>query len=422
LVGRADFNGTDAITHTVTNITGLTPDPKVFWFKNVDGNERLLVAETSYGPGPTYAPNPSKFSVYDAGALTKVWPASGTSAWSDLINVYAIATATVGGVNYIYGIDYDLHKIFRVANASGDDYAYDNLAGYIYTDDAAQKFGAALAIVGNFVYALFIRGTDVFGGSYNPSAIVKLPLSLDPFDPDAARNNTGLAANAVDLKLSGSYFYVPCIGGGQQAAGYNPGSKLQRVALANLAVNDLLINAASGTYGTEDTTDFRDISIGQNGEAFILKGALNSSGTALSGFLFRTTVTALDSASGVLITALTPTPAQLAIGTVAAPVAGYLWALLYDDADGKTWMAEGNSLSVYKYSGGAINQVANLGMSSSDPADNSGLAPDGYNLNPVAFTIYGQTAQLKGAQNPSQASNSAQANAAKASAGGEDEE
>ena len=421
-VGRADYDGSsNTISHTVANITSLSPDPKAFWFENVAGAGRLLVAETQYDAD--YNPLPSQFSVYDASdngakppTFTKVWPSGKSATFSDLINVYSIATKVIDDVNYIYGIDYDLHKVFRIANASGDNYAYDNQAGYIYTDASTQKYGVDLAIVGEFVYALFIRGDNVYGGSYDPSAIVKLPLSLDPFGAGAARNNTDLAENAVDLKPSGnSLIYVPSVGGAQRYGNYNTGSKLQSVTLANLSVKNLLINAASGAAGAVDTTDFRDISVGQNnGEVFILKGILDSAGAGFYGFLFRTTVGTLNAitpTAGVTISSLALP--QLAIGSAGTPIPGYVWALLYDDADGKTWMAEGNDLSVYSFDGSDVVQDATITISA--------LATAAYSLN--AVTIYGQAVQLRGAQHPTQASNSPQANAAKASAAaGEEDE
>jgi hypothetical protein len=437
-VGRANYDGTTTITHDVANIIGLSPDPKVFWFENINGEGRLIVEETQYDAN--FNPLPAKFSVYTADPDTiapptfeKVWPSGGDKKeLGGLVNVYAIETIVLQedsvDVNYLYGIDYDLHKVFRIKNPSGDEYSYD--AEHVYDDAVAQnqKYGVALSIAGSFVYALFIRGANVFGGVYTTSVIVKWPLDLDPeATGSGALTNDTLAANAVDLKPYGNYLYIPSIGGKQQEDNYNAGSKLQRVALSDLTVEDLLINAESGgTPGDEDTVDFRDISIAaegsdKDGELFILKGNMDAELLGFYGFLFRTTVSDVESAAAQApVTISSLSLPNLAIGSrgTGNSVLGYLWALLYDDADGKTWMAEGSALSVYSYTSrpSEITQVTTI--------DIAALAPAGYTLNPTAITIYGQ-GQLRGAQHPNQVSNSQQANSARASAAaaesGEDE-
>lgn len=85
--------------------------------------------------------------------------------------------------------------------------------------------------------------------------------------------------------------------------------------------------------------------------------------------------------------------------TEVTSTAGYLWALLYSQNDSATWMAKGNSLSVYKYDDlGELNEAASIAMS--DLA--TGSTPGDYSLNSV--TIFGTTTALRGYQAPAAAS------------------
>jgi hypothetical protein len=442
-VGRADYDGSSAITHFVSvapgtsggNISNLTSDPKPFWFKNVNGDERLLVAESSYSSGPSYIPNLSLFSVYDAATLAKVWPTSanppaadpvvnGKVQWSDLINLYAIDTVDDDGVHYIYGIDYDRHKVFRVINSSKttsgvtnyDNYDYDYTVGYIYSDSIPYKFGVDLFIdpgaTANdpaYVYSLFIRGEDAFGGTYDSSAIVKLPLDLDPFGAGSART-TDVGKNATGLKPNGDNIYVACIGGPQNYGSSNTDSVLQSVAKANLSVTTLLTNTGGATVpATEDTTDFRDIAISADGtQVIILKGRFDSDTTTFPFYLFGTDLATLDGAGGALISTMGFT------SLFEDDKTGYTWALYYDNVDSAVWLARGNDLAVYTYIRGVIDIVTSLGMGNG----NTYLAGTGFDLN--AVTLYRPNATLRGAQDPNKASNSPRANATKA-AGGEEE-
>jgi hypothetical protein len=433
-VGRADYDGSSAITHFVSgaspdgNIAALTSDPKVFWFKNLGGEERLLVAETSYAP-TTFIPYPSLFSVYDAGTLSKVWPlnanapaedpvVNGKTQWSDLINVYAIDTADADGVHYLYGIDYDRHKVFRVKNtatgggANNDNYDFDYGAGYIYSDGVPYKYGVDLYIDSDssFIFALFIRSEDQYGGPYDSSAVVKLPLDLDPFAGGAAKT-VAVEKNAVTLNAYGDYLYVPSIGGPQNYGSSNADSKLQRVAKADLTVTTLLVNAASGTDAGYDTTDFRDVAVSPDGsQVFILKGRYDSTdSTKFSGWLFGTDIDTLDAASAALISTLGLPYVQF------VSIFGFTWALYYDAADGAVWVARGNDLAIYT-GGRQISPVASLGMGDGKAF----LAGEGFDLN--AVTLYDPNAVLRGAKDPAAASNTAKANAAKAAAAGEGEE
>jgi hypothetical protein len=422
-VGRADFlSDTPALTHPVLtgasdgNVQELTIDPKPFWFVNAAGKGRVLVTETKYDEvNGEYTPQLSKFSVYDED-LVKKWPASGTVNWGDLINVYAIATATVNNVKYIYGIDYDEHKIFRVkdesASGSGtdpdtDSYTYDPNTSYVYTDGSVEKFGVDLLIDGGFAHALFIRGNDVFGGEYDSSAIVKIPLSLDP---TAAVISTGLAKNAFRLAPYGDYIFVPSIGGYQHDDGtWNAESRIQKVAKSDLAVTDLLRAATTAETGADesDKTDFRDLAITQSGKAFILKGKFVDEFGFFDAYVFITTAQALANYANQR-----PATDLDLVPTYFEEEFGYYWALVGDSNDADlVWFARGSTVGVYKDNSGQFGPVAGeLGFGNGTPADY--LASNGFQLNLV--TPSGVTPTLRGAVHPHVASNSKKAGAKRA--------
>jgi hypothetical protein len=424
-VGRADFNGS-AITHNVNNITagvntGITADSKVFWFPNANNQGRLLLAETQYSSAGGQA-SPSKISIYDADNWgTQVYPVdpnnnnapTDPTTWGDAVNIYAVARD--GNLGKLYFIDYDNHKVYSVSNTNGDIYELDSNS-YVYDGDGStQVFGVDLAVIGNgqtagaydsSVYALFIRGANVYGGNYDPSTLVKLPRTLGS-TPTAINNS--LAKNAYCIKPYAGDLYIAAIGGAQNYDTWNADSRIQKANQSDLTVISLLRSAATGTAGGPDTTDFRDIAfkITTNGEVFILKGIFDQGGSSFNGFLFRTTMGVLATANpdpvanpdGVLISSLSEFTTSISISGT-----GYFWALLYSPDDDATWMEQGNELAVYKYvpaQGGnpaTINLIASLGMGSGAGF----LAPTGNDL--YVVTIFGQTVQLKGAKNPSKVS------------------
>ena len=377
------------------------------------------MAETTYERN-TLEPEPSKFSVYDEN-LNKIWPSGNNKqTWDNLYNVYAFATTTYDNKYYLYGIDYDHAKIFRVENTIADgveNYAYNENPSYVFDDgdpNVPEKFGVDLDIVGNCVYGLFIRGDDVLAGEYTTSAIAKVPLSLDKTTEVI---NTHLAPNAFGLKRAGDYFFVPSIGGAQHSNNYNPGSKIQRVALTFTSeeneIKDVLKNADSGTpaYNNPDTADFRDLSIAPDGTVFILKGIFDSFGAFFSGWLFRTTVAQLNTladtgSSLISLLALPQTPNPGNIGSI-YDVYGFTWALLpVPGDDNKVWLAKGDYLAVYEYNGTGIVLIAETAI------NDDTFGPAGWDLN--SYAVIGDIAQLRGAHHHHRATNRAKANAAKA--------
>jgi hypothetical protein len=449
-IGRANFNGTNTIANTVTNITAhgsggtITPDAKVFWFLNADGVGRILVAETYY-PTSSSPGQAVKISVYDTGLNgsgsswgTQVYPAVNTTVTlANAVNIYAVARDGKQGL--IYLIDYDMHTVYGVTNTSGDNYGFTSgVVSYSYDGDgdaSMQCYGVDLAVIGNGktggdydadVCALFIRGTNVFGGSYDTSALLKLSKNLTTVNA----KNTNLAKNAFCIRPYAGDLYIAAMGGAQHYDdSWNPESRIQKAAQSDLNLINLLRAAVNDGEGKEfDQADFRDIAfkVAANGEVFILRGQFGSSG--FTGRLLRTTM-------GVLATA-NPDPVLNPEGVLESDLAGangfasyaitgvsgYFWALLYLPDDGMVLLARGNELAVCQYSNGAVviagggSAVIGMGSGTGD------LAPASCSLN--AMALIGHSLQLKGAQDPNKVSVKAPktVHAAKAKAKGKEEE
>jgi hypothetical protein len=396
------------------NIAGLTPDPKVFWFENdgADGDKgRLLVSQTYYDA--SRSANKSLFGVYKASDLSQAWPTNngGGVPWdTTIVNVYNITTLTVNGIEYIYGIDYDNHRIFRVETGTdwqGNElYTFDSAASYSYARAGVEfSYGVDIATDGTDIYGLFINAQAQYGGPYYSSTVVKLPPALGT--PEAV--NIGLAKNALSLKLwtdsSGaapvSYFYVPAIGGPQNMDNtYNTESVIQRVDTNLSAVQTLLVNDQSGgTGGGADKIDYYDIAFNAGGtKVFVLKGKYTNSSTFLWQ-LFLTDMAAVNAnaGSGALISAV------VTDGTYKVYVingSGYFWALYYNTADDNVWLVEGKTIEIYdRFKEDMVTNLHTkagpIGMGSL-PA--SFLAPSGFSLNGAA--IYGLVGTVKGAPHP----------------------
>jgi hypothetical protein len=426
-VGRADFDGA-AIAHAIANVTGVSEDTKVFWVLNADDEGRLIFAQTHYGSTSPGSASPGKISIYKAGGEptgdtwgTQVYPSGGgTTTWGDSVNIYTVARD--GSKGKIYFIDYDMHKVYAVTNDSGDDYVFETGISYSFGGGGPKQcFGVDVDVVGNGlsgndydadIFALFIRGDNVYGGDYASSVLVKLPPDLS--FPKAY--NDALAANAFSVKPYGGDLYIAAVGGKQNYDGnWNAGSRIIKAGQGDLKAINLLRAASSENEGDllKDHFDFRDIAfkIAPNGEVFILNGRLDtgSGATIFKGNIFRTTMGVLATANpdpsenpdGVLISQLQiPDSDYIAVTNEDNPpsLSASLWALLYSPADDAVWFANDDVLSVYRYdtSDPQNPQIVRVGLPIGMGV--GGLAPAGNSLNTV--TIYGLVPQLKGAQDP----------------------
>lgn len=429
-IGTASFNGTSITAHAGVVTTynsgaaNIGPDPKPFYFKNSAGADRVLVASLSWSGGVAnthyliYQANADNTSPYTWGS-----PVYGPQTWTvgstAITNPYKFVTKTVGGVCYIYGIDYDNKTVFRISS-SGDTYTLDTAHSFTFTPPTGKSsYGVDLQIVGDYVYALFISGTNLMGtsASYVKSTLVRLNTSLaSPTykGPHGSTTTPGSgeiwpAENAFSIQAYGSYLYLVAVGGMQHYTTpitWNPESRLQRIAISNLTVTDVLRAATTAEASTKqnDCFDFRALTFSSDGsQAFILTGAYNASYT-MSWRLYVTDMDTLASTSNALVSSLVATKDVRDVAN-ASTLGGYLWALLFSESTQKTWFARGNDLAIYS-SSGIVGSAAGIATLSSLGAGNSP------SLN--AVTLYGgevaPTAKtLKGYAAPAFASNSAQA-------------
>lgn len=359
------INGAGVVTSSVIPGTGfLNGAPAIHSFTDANGQPRVLAYNYLYGSSP----NP-EVVIYNP--TTTPWtPVKTIPSFigTDITNLYGIATL---GSN-LYAVDYDTAKIVKI-NMAGDAYS---LAGtYTFPGTSGyDKHGMAIAAVGDYVYGLFAEVTDPWGAAnYLNSKVVR--LNKDTLAP--VGNPVEVGKNAFTLKHYNNKLYVASIGGKQKNDGTsNVGeSKLNVVNLANMTVTTPF------TAGTMIPYDFRDIAISSTGSAYILVGSYNSSYN-MNGRVYQTTVAAIDSGN---------------IGTLRENinnVPGYYWALLYDNAASRIWLAKGNQIDLRN----GVNYVpVKLNMGAGTVLSDSSYP----NLNSV--TVLGQTGTLQGYHDPGMA-------------------
>lgn len=442
-IGTSEYNGT-SFTNYADVVTRTSPDPdltndvKVFWFKNKAGAERVLVAETKYDP-ITYAPNPSLLSVYDGsgsswgsalfGPVAFSFDGTTPTAANSIINLYGIVEKTVGGVHYLYGIDYDQKTVFRLINSSADNYAMDTASANQFVppagDRGVQTFGQDIVVVEEtnsstsltetFVCALFLDGTNVYGGNYNPSLLYKLDTNLSQVGAvgHVGKNATGIKFRTVTTGTDKhTTLYIPSIGGGQKFGTsattllWNPDSKLQTVPVANITsvTNRLAAAAGGGPGNNDDGMDIRDIAIDNSGNALVFAGCYYNDVSSplfsyMKGRLYSLPVSDIDSASDSLLTndlAAPRTPFQ--------GLDGWVWSLAYDRIDNRTWFGRGNQFDLWNNPGSTAPTVTAGPVSS---ASLGSFSPQRGNVN--SFTVYGHVRLRSAHPSPAFHSNSSMA-------------
>ncbi|WP_188398803.1 hypothetical protein [Sporomusa sp. GT1] len=424
---------TQWVNPVTSNTEQLPGDTKVFYFKNSNGDNRAIVPAIQWGVGGAAC----YFMIYNADTwsdgINPGRPIYGPALWTvvdsgsnniPITNPYKFQTATVTENAtehyYIYGIDFDNRIVFRVESA-GDTYTLDTTAGHNFrlTPPTSQdSYGVDLQIVGDYFYALFISGINILTASptYVNSTVVKhlldfsgTPSYTGPHGTTTVNPGPGEwpGKNAFSIQPQGDFLYLVALGGMQHNATpivWNPESKIQKVALSDLEVTNLLKAAADNTDPATDRFDFRALTFNESGsQVFILTGAYNAS-WVMTWRLYWLTIDSLNDAGDALLSDLTsafpPDPTATFIAT--DNLSGYLWALLYSESTGKTWFARGNDLAIYGTGGivGNAEGIGNLTTLAGSP-----------NLNSI--TIYGgevaPPAQLKGYVAPAFASSSAMA-------------
>lgn len=372
VVGVAEFNGSK-ITVPKSPAALERTDPKVFYFKNLDGENRVLVFETKYDVNSN--PTGGRISVYDENLNQIVAP----DETSKLVNLYAITDSVDLGdqYDYIYGIDYDLHKIVRIKICAGSTLEIGTeYSSFAPTDGAG--YGVDVLTDGTSVYGLFVSAKNILRGDYDSYSLIRLDKNLDnPVRLDVSEKNP------FSISLYNGDLYVTLVGGPQNSGSTNgSASKIQKVPAAfteTTAPATLLVGGATSELG-----DFRALSFTAAGEAYILTGRLDSDGENFSGTLYCITAEAMNAAAGGTIASL-----NIAKNSRVnfKNVAGWTWGIFYSESDGVLWTAQGEDIGVYtanvKKDPFGINKTITI----------SELAGSKYHLNSVALLTAG--AKLK---------------------------
>jgi hypothetical protein len=411
----------DPVTSATIYLSG---DTKVSYFKEGSDN-KALVAVTQWNNSTTPPTAECKYLIFNADqdevAPNHNWgsPLYGPNTWTlgstALANLYKIQTTTISGTFYIYGIDYDAGIAFRLAR-SGATYVLDTTNYFTFpkVSTAGEGRGVDLQLDGSNVYTLYISGDNLTAGppsaAYLKSTVVKTnmtfgsPVYMGPYHD--ATTNTDITAptggaiwpaeNAFSIQPYSTDLLLTAVGGPQHYDGtWNPASRIQKVALNNLAVTDLLRAATTAEAATypDDCYDFRALTFSENGnDAYILAGKYGT-GYVMNWRLYHTTMGTLTSAGGVLVSALVEDPpGTITLVDDADNLSGYLWALLYSESYGKIWFVRGNDLSIYGTGGLVGNATAIGSLSSLTGASLNSITLYGGEEAPAPRTLKGYTA------------------------------
>lgn len=250
------------------------------------------------------------------------------------------------------------------------------------TTGATEAHGVDLVLGTDKIFTLWISGENLTAGdsttSYLNSTVVATdmdfgnPSHVGPMGNDSGGSGTLPGKNAFSIQpysyTSGSTTYkfllLTAVGGAQHHdSSWNPDSCIQKVDVDTLTVSNLLIADTSGGTHTDDQFDFRALAFASTGtptsdQAFILTGKYDSTWT-MNWRLYRTLLSHIINAGGILMSTLTSGAHPSAVVTTGNALPGYLWALLYSSSYNKVWFARGNDLAIYQGTTSSIGIVGN---------------------------------------------------------------
>lgn len=251
-----------------------------------------------------------------------------SKTWAAVANLHAVATSG----NYLYATDYDLGKIALV-DMSNNVYSQATGAYYDFPSELAVTgtayHGEGLVVYNGFLYALFTCNPGGGYSTYDDSYV--LQYAIDATDGTLTFiDYVRVGKNAFTLELYGNTLYICALGGMQNAGSYNTATCLSIVTIDN---NDSM-SVANVSLATGMSGDFRDISIANGSNAYILLGYYDSSYANLVGKIYHSTVANLSS------------PANWT-EVVSINDAGYLWGIQAEASPTRLWYVKGNSIDVY---------------------------------------------------------------------------
>jgi hypothetical protein len=310
-----------AFTAVNSKVTGLNSDPALFNFFQGTESRLVLRQYNTINPAALIA---NKIIDPFASSWT---PSLVEPTWTNVRNLHAVATKG----NFLYATGYDLARIAVVNMNTGytqsttlPTYQFPTSWPSIPVPAGAAVHGEGLAVVGNYLYALFTVNPNGSYEVYSDSIVVK--FAINPSTGALAyQNYLTVGKNAFTLELFDNKLYVCALGGMQNAGSANADTRLDVIDLATFTKTSVSKTAAM-------VGDFRDITIVDANTAYVLLGNYDASFANLVGGVYRTSVANLTSPS-------------LWTNVSAVNNPGYLWGI-YADAN-RFWFVKGNQIDIF---------------------------------------------------------------------------
>lgn len=247
--------------------------------------------------------------------------------WNAVANMHAVASHG----KYLFATGYDLAQIAVVNMTS----SYTQAATVTFPSALAETghtyHGEGLAVLDGYIYVLFSDNIGTGYSTYADGYVIKYKINGIT---GALTYNAyvRVGKNGFTLELHDRKMYVCALGGMQNAGNANADTCISIVTVdANNAMS-----VASAVLPTGITGDFRDITITDDGNAYIFSGYYSSDYSSFIGHIYGTTITNLNAATPSVWTTLK---------TISD--AGYFWYIYTEGTSNRFWFVKGNVIEVY---------------------------------------------------------------------------
>lgn len=316
--------GTTTVDATASkNKMGIIDNGDVACFNFFDNNSASKLVFRQY----TYSTTDLKANkiIAPQGAWTS--PVA-SQVWTAVANMHAVASYG----NYLYATGYDLAQIAVVKMT--DSYQQ-QIPIVTFPTALAQTghvyHGEGLAVLGDYLYVLFSDNIGTGYATYDNGYVVQYEISGATLKYNAD-SYVRVGKNGFTLELYDRKMYVCALGGMQNAGSTNADTCISIVTVDD----DDQMSVASAVLPTGVTGDFRDITIADDGNAYIFSGYYSSDYSSFIGHIYGTTITNLNAA--------TPS-AWTTLKTISD--AGYFWYIYTEGTSSRFWFVKGNVIEVY---------------------------------------------------------------------------
>jgi hypothetical protein len=308
-----------AFTAQPNKIINLNGEPAILNLSDSAGQSRLVLRQYTYSADPEdLLPNQiiNPFASYWTSLVAQ-------PTWNDVANLHTVATKG----RWLYATGYDLARI-AVVNMN---LSYGEINSYqfptawsIAVPPGAECHGEGLAVVGDYLYALFTINPGGGYSIYADSIVVK--LEIDTLDGSLTYvSHLEVGKNASTLEPFNNKLYVCALGGMQNAGSYNGDTRLDIIDLSTFTTTSVSTIAAIGG-------DFRDIAIRDADNAYILVGHYDEYFSNLFGGIYHTDLANITS------------PADWT-RVIAVNAPGYLWGIFAES--NRLWFLKGTPVEIY---------------------------------------------------------------------------